>query len=189
MERRTKKTERRTQSEDTETLTEMARDGEGQGGDRELDRVPGAQAGPPGDSWPRSASVQLEVEAAPTEAQHLNREDARGVSGGGGRGFRPGPAALGPRAASRASTASPRAETWRAASCKRLSRRSAHSGRIFSLAWRRRTRFSGGGAVGLDKPGKGDCSEKGRWGHMGSTGCSWSNRSWERTTLGSPGER
>ena len=56
MERRTKKTERRTQSEDTETLTEMARDGDGQGGDRKLGRAPGAQAGPSDASWPRSAS-------------------------------------------------------------------------------------------------------------------------------------
>lgn len=35
MEKRRKKTERRTQSEDTEMLTEMGRDGDGQGGDRE----------------------------------------------------------------------------------------------------------------------------------------------------------
>ena len=25
-----------------------------------------------------------------------------------------------------------------------------------------------------DQPGKGDCKEKERWGHKGSTGCSWS---------------
>ena len=27
-----------------------------------------------------------------------------------------------------------------------------------------------------------------RWGHKGSTGCSWSQGYWERPTLGSPGE-
>ena len=39
-----------------------------------------------------------------------------------------------------------------------------------------------------DQPGKGDCREKERWGHKGSTGCSWSYGYWERTTLGSPGK-
>lgn len=103
MEKRTKKTERWTQLEDTETLTEMGRW-----------RRPGRglRAGPRAwrSGWaPRCqlaqvGLMQLEVEAPHREPQHLGQENARGGSGGsdgGGRGFGTGLAALGPQCGQR----------------------------------------------------------------------------------------